>query len=105
VARALPACDSLATSANTKTAAGIPSGGRPGIKRLLNTDADARQVYADGGAINHRRWSVIRCSVNHRRRSTIPAAMPIAMMVATTMIIPMVFRVGRCEGHPQHEQR
>ena len=93
MARALPACDSLATSANTKTAAGIPSGGRPRIKRLLNTDADARQVYADGGAINH------------RRRSTIPAAMPIAMMVATTMIIPMVFRVGRCEGHPQHEQR
>lgn len=57
LARAPPECGNLAAS--TKVAAGFAADGRLRIKRLLNADGNARQIYANGGAINHRRWSVV----------------------------------------------
>jgi hypothetical protein len=83
----------------------------PGTPVLLNADGDARQIDADGRAVNHRRWSIIiRRPVNHRRGRIIPAApapaaMPIAVTVAAAMIIPAPFRTGRRERRPQHKKR
>src|SRR5579863_3493964 len=82
--------------------AGITAGRFRGSRLLLlNADDDTRQGYADGGTVNHRWWSVVRCAVDHRRWSIV-ATVPTIVPVAATML---VCASRRGEGRRENEQR
>jgi hypothetical protein len=76
---------------------------------LPNTDADARQVYADGRTVDHRRRTVVRRAVDYRGRGIIAAAPAMSTIVAvvSTVAVPaavIVSRAGRRDKRPEHEK-
>src|ERR1700686_3290994 len=67
----------------------------------MNTDPDARQVYANAGAVNHRRRIIVRRAVDHWWRAivaAVPAGMSMIATVVPNTIASVLFRASRAAG-------